>query len=599
MLGTEGAGNAASAGRPVRDNLAAGDIAAILFSTDRSRPVVVVSAWGEGTSVDAVRLAERLGDDAEVISVMSGPATWELKELLPPELGVFGDAVRVYPADLAWTLHPPHCPLYVVQRPEDAGQIIAAVKEDVAAFGGAAPLPVADVPPARPSPRTGTVKGFIARSTRALVVFPDGGSGTIREESLGYGVPLSWLLRPGQEIAGEYDSASLEFRLRPCTAPLSVRTLYPSGGLALALVNSVAADSTRVTLFPGAVFTMQLADISSNELDAADDLLTAGEVVTVRVRYRLGAVHLSMIDVDDDEPHVAAPALVEGGTPWLEPDRHLAAALDVDGGIAVPPALPSFSAGAGADGSGRANSQPEAGTGLQRSALTQTQLALDAARARISVLEEHLAAAGSADSLANRLQSRLAAAEDQLQEVHAELHAAKARARRYRDELTARSQQAAELRRKLRNARATTPGSRLRKVFSDPEEQLRHELFLAWTERVPRESKDNHPLAEYRLGPEFLESLRGHPEEKQAKALRAIVDLLAGPPERLAPRGPHVLRQELSGGSPAVTRNDGTDTCWRLSVEHTAPAARRLHYWKCSDGTIELSRVVLHDDYKP
>ncbi|MDD0856994.1 hypothetical protein NHF46_02615 [Arthrobacter alpinus] len=61
--------------------------------------------------------------------------------------------------------------------------------------------------------------------------------------------------------------------------------------------------------------------ISFNDLDSAEDLLTEGEVVRVRVLYHNGAVVLSMLDVDDDEPAVPTPPLLRGGPPWLDLER--------------------------------------------------------------------------------------------------------------------------------------------------------------------------------------------------------------------------------------------------------------------------------------
>ncbi|WP_211876908.1 hypothetical protein [Pseudarthrobacter albicanus] len=46
-----------------------------------------------------------------------------------------------------------------------------------------------------------------------------------------------------------------------------------------------------------------------------------------------------------------------------------------------------------------------------------------------------------------------------------------------------------------------------------------------------------------------------------------------------------------------MVRNSGNgqDVCWRLSIEQNVAAARRLHYWRCADGVVELSRVTVHD----
>jgi hypothetical protein len=34
----------------------------------------------------------------------------------------------------------------------------------------------------------------------------------------------------------------------------------------------------------------------------------------------------------------------------------------------------------------------------------------------------------------------------------------------------------------------------------------------------------------------------------------------------------------------------------RVSIEQNTPAARRMHFWQKPDGSVELIRVVTHDD---
>ena len=89
------------------------------------------------------------------------------------------------------------------------------------------------------------------------------------------------------------------------------------------------------------------------------------------------------------------------------------------------------------------------------------------------------------------------------------------------------------------------------------------------------------------------------PQDKQKKAFKAIVDLLVNDTARLSAREAHQLRTNASGGSAPKTRNNGQDTCWRLSIEQNVAAARRLHYWKCGDGVNELASVTVHDVTSP
>jgi hypothetical protein len=60
----------------------------------------------------------------------------------------------------------------------------------------------------------------------------------------------------------------------------------------------------------------------------------------------------------------------------------------------------------------------------------------------------------------------------------------------------------------------------------------------------------------------------------------------------------HALREGDESSKPEVTRADGA-TAQRAYIESHTPQSRRLHYWKLRDGSIELSRVGLHDDFTP
>ncbi|MGF9755062.1 hypothetical protein AAII07_07655 [Microvirga sp. 0TCS3.31] len=42
-------------------------------------------------------------------------------------------------------------------------------------------------------------------------------------------------------------------------------------------------------------------------------------------------------------------------------------------------------------------------------------------------------------------------------------------------------------------------------------------------------------------------------------------------------------------------RKDGA-RAWRVSLQSNTRAARGLHYWVLSDGSIELAKVGVHDD---
>lgn len=131
----------------------------------------------------------------------------------------------------------------------------------------------------------------------------------------------------------------------------------------------------------------------------------------------------------------------------------------------------------------------------------------------------------------------------------------------------------------------------------DSEQQFRHDVYLAWTRRIPAADKARLALRSYTLGAEFLSSLDILTKDERAKAVQVTVEVLTGLVDALAGRMVHPLRRGKSGNAPVVRRTDGA-VCWRAALQHKTPSARRLHYWRATDGSIELSSVRLHDDMR-
>lgn len=141
----------------------------------------------------------------------------------------------------------------------------------------------------------------------------------------------------------------------------------------------------------------------------------------------------------------------------------------------------------------------------------------------------------------------------------------------------------------------STIASRYRpELFTSREDAVRFAVLQMWVERIPAAAKADHPLPEYGVGPRFAESLEEFDRATQEKALKCIVDVLTNMAKNLSSRSVHPLR--LNQSTPAGSRADGA-TCFRAYIESNTASARRLHYWKLPDGSLELSRVVLHDDY--
>ncbi|WP_426989890.1 hypothetical protein [Pseudarthrobacter sp. Y6] len=556
------------------------DLAALLLDSSRLRPVVVISRFSDEESprLNSESIALELKGIADVVVIMNGPATYELEGLLPIDTHIFGSAARVYPPGMKWTQDPYSSPLRLVRSRADIGPVTAKIisdAEDLAFSGG---WKTASAASKGSSAETGLVKSIARDGSRAVVELSSGLQVFLPEESTGLGVPLHWILCEGMTVSGNFDTGKRIFSIAAIEPPAPGEG-RADGDLVPALVRSVGTDSADLALVPGHSHTETLNSISSNELDSVADLLTEGEVVTVRLHRSSGRIRLSMIDVDDSEPVLSAPELVPGGGPWLVPGRDLLQkASEAPQARLIPPA----------DGAQGPSSVSRA------TALKSVELALAAERARRQQLELELTGLRSTNHQHLMHAAELDADVMLGRQQAAELSGLQQEADRLRRHLAAANKQLSDLRKKLRGVRKeeATP----ERAFLDMEENFRFLLNHTWALQIPASEKRRLTLGQYRIGEDFLGSLQEQPPEKQKKAFKAIVDLLVNDPAKLSAREAHQLRTNMSGGSDPVSRKNGQDFCWRLSIEQNVPAARRLHYWKCADGVIELSIVTVHDE---
>ncbi|MGC5168189.1 hypothetical protein [Luteimicrobium sp. DT211] len=98
-------------------------------------------------------------------------------------------------------------------------------------------------------------------------------------------------------------------------------------------------------------------------------------------------------------------------------------------------------------------------------------------------------------------------------------------------------------------------------------------------------------------GPRFVASV-DVARPARNKLLEVLVQVLTRRAEHVPARQLHALRNGQGATSGQHVRDDGA-ACFRVSLQVNAPSARRLHFWTLPDGTVELSRVVLHDDVEP
>ena len=600
-------------------------LAAHLLDESRSRPVcVVTTAWAADTpTVDPAELQEAVGDICDVVLIATGELTFRLTDLLPPRSGVWDGAARVYGTDDGWQRDPFSAPLRMPRRGTTPERMRRELESDAllaARAGGAFERATESSMRAE-----GTVRGF-AHADRALVQLDTGRLATVPHELVAPDLPFDWVLRTGDRLRGSFDPATGRFL--PDHAQFDAAASYPDRAVVPALVSEVDPSRALLLLHPRTAVPIGRAAVSTNPLDTLDLLLTAGDVVAVRVLHRPDAVaELSLLDVDDDETVLDAPPIVIGGPPWLVVGRDLRTepeappllpVEETDPRAAAPPPPPPTVEPEQPQGRPqppeppRPSAAPRHGPHLvaasrQRTtspasaplpmaaqapsgkALQATQLQLAQLKAEMQRLGRDLAyerAAGAAAAVAARNAEHAALdAERSRAAAHAELAKAKRTS----------SKQAGALR---DDRRSMTPRAR-RDWFVEADEWVRLEILLAWAERVSATEKAFLPLPEYDLDPRFAASIGGLEDAGFRKAMRASIDVLVGRVGDVPAREAHPLRSGRGGDDPDVVRPGDRARCWRAYIENVAAQAKRLHWWAIPGGRIELIRVVSHDDVEP
>ncbi|WP_224047777.1 hypothetical protein [Arthrobacter sp. NicSoilB4] len=579
------------------------ELALRLTGAGRTRPAAVISWHPEqrDNRIDVEHIAREIGDLAEVYWLENGPESYAFGDSLPAGAHVFGNAARVYSEDLRWMKDVHRSPLRTARDRQAAVRAAEDIIEDVLNLITVVPPKAA---PVRTAPRrvSGIVKAFASAGSRAIVELVDGSCCTIQREHVSPPVRLDWMLELGQPVDGDLNDEDKTLDIKDLRKTPRLAELYCSGDLVLALAEEVCANSAKLTLYPGSSWSVERARVSSNPLDAVDSLVTEGEVVVARFLRECGRVVLSLLDVDDDADVLDAPALLTGGTPWLQSGRHLteqsvsgrtfpAEAAGVPGTGAV---------GAEEDGGSAAAAVPDARPPV---ALMTVQLQLEAERRKVAALQELVSAASQSGAGLVSLQRELDALRAELAAEQHIAEAARATLQGTAVRLARQQEELLDLRAYKRRAqpalkRALTADSE--GLFAADEERLTHDVYLAWAKNVPASDKARQALpSDWTASPGFAASLYGFTEPGVvAKALKATVEVLTGAAERNAAREVHALRANSGGDAAQTVREDGAK-CFRAAIEQNVASARRLHYWRLQDGTIELSRVVVHDDFKP
>lgn len=100
----------------------------------------------------------------------------------------------------------------------------------------------------------------------------------------------------------------------------------------------------------------------------------------------------------------------------------------------------------------------------------------------------------------------------------------------------------------------------------------------------------------FAFGSRFLATVESHGDRYRAKILKTCADVVLGAPQLLARIEDHVLRSGEGANDPPVRRGRDQAVAHRCYIEQNTPAARRLHYWLRSDGSVEFASANVHDD---
>lgn len=526
-----------------------------LLHPGRSTPVVVVTVAAGATApyADVERLSAELAGLAEVFVLATGAQTWALAARLPARTEVYGGAARAYPTTTDWQQDPGRAPLRFAFGLSDRERVTETVLSDAMAMGFAQGLQQA--PTTSPSwEASGVVLGNAGG--RALVQLEPRTPmpALIWPELTAPGLGAEQLFVTGMRVRGTYHPEQRRLDVvglaRP---PVEALVPYVPGSVVLARVRHVERELCVAEIYPDVQAPVDVASLLDGD-DAADlrTVLSGGEVILVTVT-----------GWQDDEPVLAlagetatpleAPSVLAGGPPWLVP----AAVSTVADGEPGPPAEP-----------------------------------VDNARFAIPDSQHPAVAALQAER--DQLLLEVRRSGQRLEATRRALDSSRTEVRRYRERSTTaeRALRAAEQRLAGRTLVSDQP------LFSDREEQLRFDVEVTWAYRTTPTEKVELPLRSWRVGDHFFASWEAVEGISREKVVDVVVEVLIGRAEHSAGRDVHQLRTGAGGDDPYVSRTDGA-TCWRVALQQGTPAARRLHYWRLNDGSVELSSIRLHADTSP
>ncbi len=429
------------------------------------------------------------------------------------------------------------------------------------------------------------------------------------------GMPLDSFLSVGLEFSGEWDPTAMRFF--PDFGNWSESRFleqFPMGTVVLGLVAAVTRQTADVRLHPSLSIEMKRDDVSTNPKDVIDHLWSKGDIVSVRViRGPSGRLRLRHTDVDDDEPIATAPPVIDGGEPWLtkskmdlidstkelwERERREAEEftkaldvlsdrmqLDIDeleralGSIGTDTGqIPVVSSSTStSDKSVRDKSLGEFTAKQIQRMITNYKVELgklvDQNRRLTEALTAKTLREGDLAEQAESLRGQLSRARQELQDANKRDHVGTA---------------------------STLSVADRRSRYGTVEEWIREEIRAFWIANYTPDDRATFPLDRqpWRVLPSFILTFQTLTDDGKDKAIKTATHIVTGRNAMEHITEDHPLREGDENSKPEVVRDDGA-LARRTYIESHTAQARRLHYWKLKDGSIELSRVGLHDDFTP
>ncbi len=516
-----------------------------LLDPKRSRPVVAITTQPSlgGFFVPPAYLEEQLGELADVVAIETGDATWELAEVLPERLDVYGGAMRVWwpglTLDADWRDHK----LFLIHSEEEGrvkvAQLLGQLRRRAGLDSPRRPRPESDAsrgPSTTKPPAMQRVKvSVLSLDDGVLLQEPDGALGRLVEADAPVDA-VAVCLREGMELAVDRPvDHDFAFGEAPCSLTGLLPKAWEQIGAELFVGDVVRGRVVRIfeeqnyaliDLLPNAAGIVFKPEVDVTFVETIGDLITIDELVQVQLleleapeeRTKL-SIRAALTTSSSPRP---SPTLVPGGEPF-DWKKYLAR------------------------------------TGVE---FTTTANPRDA---RIAELE-----------------SELDAASEDRTELRRTLNGLRAELRSLQD--------------RYQNLERSIAGEL--DPLSDERAFLR--AVRGWYAReIGEGERFEHPLRSMRVGRQFLDSARALDGVGADKIVEVAGQVACDRAKDLESREVHGLG--VSGPATAskqrLRARDGA-RAWRCALQTNTPSARRLHWWQVpgpSGGTIEFASVAVHD----